>query len=324
MTQSLPPQGPHESDELMSGEADLRALYRKLPQNEPSPALDAAVLRAAADAVSSQHSPTSPGHSSARTTRNGLPRWLIGLGSAATLVLAVGLAWRMRSMPQVESPPPVTQEVTAQASSNSVMDESRVSASAGLLAPAATPPPPPMPAMQPPPPRIIQADRSGRSMKAVAERTTADRQTASTPPTPSAKPASMLGEVESKHAPVSAEGRAGADKVATSPVPIVSVPPTAPPTAAAELSMSTAPPSPSTPPAAPAAPVQEMAAAPAIPLDKSEAQDASPAEVVELDEIRRLFAEHDDEEAHRRLQAFHHLHPQWQLPQDLQARLRKP
>ena len=51
MTTQLPPQGPPEPDEKLPDEAELAALYRQLPQSEPSPALDAAVLRAAAQAL---------------------------------------------------------------------------------------------------------------------------------------------------------------------------------------------------------------------------------------------------------------------------------
>lgn len=54
------------------------------------------------------------------------------------------------------------------------------------------------------------------------------------------------------------------------------------------------------------------------------AQDASPAQTRELDEIRRLFAEHKDQQAQQRLEQFHRAHPQWQFAPDLEARLPKP
>ena len=44
----------------------------------------------------------------------------------------------------------------------------------------------------------------------------------------------------------------------------------------------------------------------------------------ELEKIRQLFAQRRDEEASRRLAAFQQAHPQWKLPPELQARLRKP
>ncbi|HEV2680036.1 MAG TPA: hypothetical protein VGV14_06025, partial [Rhodanobacter sp.] len=57
MTTQLPPQGPSEPDEKLPGEAELATLYRQLPRNEPSPALDAAVLRAAAQALAADAQP---------------------------------------------------------------------------------------------------------------------------------------------------------------------------------------------------------------------------------------------------------------------------
>ena len=48
MTTPLPPNDPPSADEPLPGEAELAALYRELPRSEPSSALDAAVLRAAA------------------------------------------------------------------------------------------------------------------------------------------------------------------------------------------------------------------------------------------------------------------------------------
>lgn len=47
------PDDARSNDERLPGEDELDALYRKLPRKEPAPALDAAVLRAAAAAVRS-------------------------------------------------------------------------------------------------------------------------------------------------------------------------------------------------------------------------------------------------------------------------------
>jgi hypothetical protein len=337
MTNSLPPQGPNEPDNPMSGEAELRALYGKLPQNEPGPALDAAVLRAAAEAVSSQRDHVSAGHSPARKVRNRPPRWLIGLGSAAILVLAVGLAWRMRSMPQVDSQPAVTEEVTAKASSNPAMDDSPVNSSAGTLAPAITPPsppPPPMRAMQPPPLRVIQAARSQRSMKTVAERariqTGRQQMAADMPPASPAEATATLGEVEQERARVAPEARSTADKLAAPAPPIISAAPIQPPTPTPELSLSIPPPAPPAPPTSSAPPARTPATAAtpaaqaAAQADELQTEGGTPAQSAEVDAIRQLFAQHHDEEAQRRLESFHRSHPQWQLSPELQARLRKP
>lgn len=71
-----------------------QALARRLaqagPQAEPSPALDARILAAARAADAG------PGM---RATRQRPRRWPVALGVAASLVLAIGLAWRLRPLP---------------------------------------------------------------------------------------------------------------------------------------------------------------------------------------------------------------------------------
>ena len=79
-----------------------------------------------------------------------------------------------------------------------------------------------------------------------------------------------------------------------------------------------------------AAPTAAMAAAPApAPVEEVAANTATtpnaadtPAQ--ELDKIQQLFAQHQDDEARQRLEAFHHLHPTWDLPPELRAQLRQP
>lgn len=308
MTKSLPPQGTHEPDVLLPGEAELRSLYGELPQTEPGPALDAAVLRAAAEAVSSERDITPAGNLSvarpaAQKTRARPPRWFIGLSSAATLVLAAGLAWHMRSMPQTDSPPTATEAISKKAVDTSAMgtsaaDASHASVSSAMLAPVAIPPPPPMPPKQPPPPHAIHAARL-QQLKAAAEQ-------ARIPPA---------------RAPVALQARSAANKVAAPPPriqPQVIMRAPLPPTAATLERQ---------PPAPPAPPAQSQAASPAssfMPVNDSRKQEIPAAQLAELDEIRQLFADHRDDKAQQRLEAFHRLHPQWQLPVDLQVRLRKP
>src|SRR5690606_14563195 len=83
-TQRMNPQPPPPSDEdLAREERELAALYRRLPNAEPDAALDARVLADADRAV-------------ARPARRRAQPWLIGLGSAAALVLVAGIAWRMQ------------------------------------------------------------------------------------------------------------------------------------------------------------------------------------------------------------------------------------
>jgi resuscitation-promoting factor RpfA len=68
-----------------------------------------------------------------------------------------------------------------------------------------------------------------------------------------------------------------------------------------------------------------MVAAPApVAAAADTATSASDTPTQELDKIRLLFAQGHDDEARQRLAAFRHAHPQWELPPELQAKLRKP
>lgn len=82
---------PYPPDPLSPEERELAQLTARLGlQGEPSPALDARVLAAA-------HAALQP----ARTARR-KPRWPVALGLAASMVLAVGIAWQLRPL---QSPP---------------------------------------------------------------------------------------------------------------------------------------------------------------------------------------------------------------------------
>jgi hypothetical protein len=70
-------------DDLLGDDGgEMGKLYRRLPRYEPPRRLDRAVLGEAARAV----------HSGKPPRRQ---RWVVGLGSAAGLVLAAGIAWRV-------------------------------------------------------------------------------------------------------------------------------------------------------------------------------------------------------------------------------------
>ncbi len=88
---------PHNDDER-----ELAALYRSLPHAGPDAALDEAVLGEAARAV-------------APVVRR-RARWPVALATAATVVLAAGLAWRMRQEAPV-APPPIASAKTEPADS---------------------------------------------------------------------------------------------------------------------------------------------------------------------------------------------------------------
>lgn len=301
MTTPLPPQDPREPDEALPGEAELAALYRQLPQNEPGPALDAAVLRAAAQALETQpaalverrKAPREPGDwvhpkpaavtpaAPAGSARKLRPRWLVGLSSAAALVLAAGLAWRMHESPRSESAP---------VGSGSVPPVQAEAATNAPMPPAPLPAPP-----KQPPPRIIAA----------------------APPAPMAAKSRRHAVADKQAAPISHDEQlAGAAPRAPADVTVQ---------ASNEIATSAA--KPAVAEAAASAPSLQatMAAAPApVAAAADTATSASDTPTQELDKIRLLFAQGHDDEARQRLAAFRHAHPQWELSPELQAKLRKP
>lgn len=280
----------------MPGEAELRALYGKLPQKEPGPALDAAVLRAAAQAVSA--SDTRPGKTRA-------PRWLIGLGSAATLVLAAGLAWHMRGMPPSDNvsdnvpavPDVATKAVNAPASaSRQISHDSATEKSA----PATPSPLPPEPAKQPPPKRIEGAARSGHVLKTMAD----------------------------KPLPQAVQGYAADSLAARSAAPVLQESEAARhPSSGAKAASSRAKPSPRILQQANTAKSLPAPAAPRLPAQVEETSTMHiPADVhaQQLQQIRQLYSLGRDGEARAKLLAFHKAHPHQELPDDLRSRLQQP
>ena len=301
MTTPLPPQDPREPDEALPGEAELAALYRQLPQNEPGPALDATVLRAAAQALETQpavpverrRAPREPGDwvhpkpvavtpaAPAGSARKLRPRWLVGLSSAAALVLAVGLAWRMHESPRSESAP---------VASGSVAPVQAEAATNAPMPPAPLPAPP-----KQPPPRIIaaapHAPMAAKSRQAVAD-----------------KQAAPVSRDEQQLAGVAPRAPADVTRQASNEIATSAAKPAVAEAAASAPSLQAT-----------------MAAAPApVAAAADTATSASDTPTQELDKIRLLFAQGHDDEARQRLAAFRYAHPQWELPPELQAKLRQP
>ena len=79
----------HHDDDSLPGEDDLKALYGSLPRKEPSPSLDQAVHRMAADAV--------------RPAKR-RARWPATAASVAVLVLAGGIGWRLHEQSPEREP----------------------------------------------------------------------------------------------------------------------------------------------------------------------------------------------------------------------------
>jgi hypothetical protein len=367
MNMPLPPQGPPGPDDELADDAGLAALYRKLPHNEPSPALDAAVLRAAAQAIAgaeitrlpqgerrkglreagdwvrprpvTEPAPLKPSPA-VETSRAPRHRSLVALASAASLVLVAGLAWHMREMPSRVDAPARSPAAAAKSAPQRLASQNHATSSTvgALASDSATP---------------VAAAAPAESMASnavVASRPLAPAVTdipAGGAPTVSANavvsPAMKNGMVDkTADSSTRAAHRESVSPSPTSPTPM--------PASVAELSAAPPMPEPAQPAQTPPPPVEEVSSvpvmqapapappAPALPspphivavapvagrADTSAATDVISPQARELEAIRKLFAEHHDDQAQQRLQNFHRLHPQWQLPADLQARLREP
>lgn len=360
MTTPLPPYGPPESDEKLPGEAQLAGLYRQLPQSGPNPALDAAVLRAAAQALASDEtspavlgverergdgahpksntsaSPASPSAGGARRR----PRWPIALSSAATLMLAAGLAWHMRELPPATSTP-AAMDSTAPAQATAAASLPRATPPAAAMPPAEPTPAPTMEPPEQPPPKMmvapLRAPTADALRKAVAEQS-AERASskakvtgglsryAPAPMAAPAAPAVALQETASNSVEAAPEMPA---TMAAAPAP--AAPPADHPMASQVVGDSAANSAarPTLDEVAHVAPrmqtrmpVAPTPFTPAADMDTTSYTSDTPAQ--ELGKIRQLFAQGHDDEARQRLTTFHLAHPRWDLPLDLQAKLRKP
>jgi hypothetical protein len=152
------PQNDRDFEAFLAGEdSDLARLYRRLPQSEPDAKLDAAVLAMARAAVEPQRR-NALRHAKDRHRR---PLWVVGLSSAAGIVLAAGLAWQMRgafndSLPsasQSAAPPSARADREVIPISAIVPPPEPAPADAGATLPEpSTPSPAAAPAAPPPPP----------------------------------------------------------------------------------------------------------------------------------------------------------------------------
>lgn len=114
-------------DPLDANERALADLLARDDMPGPPPQLDARILAAARAATTPAVVPRRP-----------RPRWIAGMGIAATLVLAVGIAWRLRPLPPRA---PVAPEAPVAVHVSEPMD--RVSAAPAAAADAVVAQPPP-------------------------------------------------------------------------------------------------------------------------------------------------------------------------------------
>ncbi|RAO77998.1 hypothetical protein [Dyella jiangningensis] len=273
----------HDDDPL-PGEDELKALYGSLPRKEPSPSLDQAVHRMAADAV--------------RPSKR-RARWPAMAASAAVLVLAGGISWRLYEQSPERTPMPAPAASGREAAT-----------SAGLAAPA-----PPRAAKATTEPAATAASSLATSTPAIAQRQHESIRMALKPRVLPAAPATRRAVPEAA-APSEPTAQ---DQVMEASAPL---PAPAPPVPAAAQAYAPSPPAPEARAndsrhamaaktmAAPAV----VAIAPADPTARNPAD--SPEQ--ELDKIRQLFAQQRRDEALQRLSAFRQAHPDIPVPGDLQ------
>ena len=127
---SHPPQSPHSLD------AEERALAKGLPRlpgrTAPGPDLDASILAAAQAAVL----PAKP----AGVTNRPRIRWIAPASLAASMVLAVGMAWQLRPLPELKAPQPAAAATDVAANERAVLMTEP--AASDKLAPMKVMPPP--------------------------------------------------------------------------------------------------------------------------------------------------------------------------------------
>jgi Meckel syndrome type 1 protein len=327
MNTPLPPDHHTPHDDALPDEAALAALYRKLPKSEPGPMLDAAVLRAAAEAISREPSRTATPAIHARARKPHV-RWLIPLSSAATLVLAAGLAWHMRDMPAAGAPTASKAPVAAPEAVTVASPSAGAPPVTDALS-ADTPPPPaqgmavtehrngivgspPAPAQRrPAPDRLLAAASAMKPEKKTSDREMTARASATIAESEPLPQDDALAKAQPSPAVESSgEARIAAQFVARDEAEAPRMAPAsmaapAPVLEAAPAMMSAAP----------------QAAAPAMPASADTTRNTADTPEQELAKIRLLFERHHDDEGTTRLIAFHRDHPDTPLPADLRTRL---
>ncbi|AIF48334.1 hypothetical protein [Dyella japonica] len=309
----------HDNDAL-PGEDELKALYRSLPRKEPSPELDRTIKRAAADAVRPAH-------------RRSAPRWPFAAASAAMVVVAAGLGWRMMQQPSSVPQVPVASSVSARSAP----------AAAPVSAMPAAPPSTPALANTTAPITPLAA-KSAPQVPALLPSGHENIRSAVKPkvvsPAPAPAPPPAIVEESTGAIPAPQENIATTPATVPAPAPPPPAPPAPPVQAQAAPAVIAAAPYANTADAASAAPAAALPlrqgyrasamksmtpAAPMqpAPMPASDATAPNPSDTPaqELDKIRLLFAWHRHDEAMQRLAAFQKAHPDMPLPDDLRAQL---
>jgi hypothetical protein len=296
-------------------ERELARVLRALPSGEPPAALDARILRAAADAAAS-----APARRRRALGLFGGGSALWGIGTAAAAVLALGIGWQAMygHQPLLPRSSPVALPADA-ASDDSVSVEFRDRTSlADKAGEAAGAPPPPPPAL---------ADREFprlRSRAPGATRVAPAAAAAPAAPAPEAFPEAGLDE----HVAARAEAGAAADAVAANAADAAfATEREAPPGAAVQRRAEAAETASLSAKAAQSAGVvAQRAEADRADRTQSNQAQAEPAQAGDavrmrpanwLAQVRSLRAAGKNEQARARLVEFHKAYPHWVIPTDL-------
>jgi hypothetical protein len=286
------PRRPDEELERLLAEdgGELGALYRRLPRVEPPRRLDRSVLGEAARAV--------------HGTRPRRQRWLVGLGSAAGLVLAAGIAWHVGHEP-LRQPSQAPAHGTP-----SYVPVQPIDAPARRREAAPTfelaPPAPAPAASAPPKPASADEAKAARAARPTAEHAPAAQRSATPPaapppmtaPEPPAPAALAVPSIQAS--PQEAAAQTGAKA-----------------TSADSASESEA----LSKPATDAAPKkrERSAGAPAPSSSAELRRDTQLAPELWLARIEQLLRQGRRQQAVESLQLFRRAHPDWQLPEELRA-----
>lgn len=279
---------------LGEGGGELGALYRRLRRVEPPRRLDRVVLGEAARAVRG------------RPPRR--QRWLIGFGSAAGIVLAAGIAWRVgqeasqqrpgAAAPQVIQVQPITE--SAPRRHERAADAARQSVAPPPAAMRAEPVAPPPPAVVAPPPARKAAPKAQSPARPAQTAPVAAPapfpEAAAPPPPPAPMSPPLAAPAPAASAPLSsAAANAAEDKIANG---------------AAEAESHAA-----------AAPLErKRSSAPTAPSTSAELRrDMQLAPADWLAHIRQLLHQGRRQQAAESLRLFRRAHPDWTLPPELDA-----
>lgn len=302
--------------DLTPEERDLAArLARAGGADGPSPALDAAILAAARAATASPAADEVPASSDGKVVplRRRTPKWPLGLGLAASLVLAVGIGWKVGTSVHGTAAPLAAEVADAAAADAAAMPASDEPMEAVMLPPRDDPspaPPPPLDTLDPSPPaRAEGVDASAIAQGALAapdadpmappaEAPAAFAREAAAAPAPMAPPAPAAPPAP----PPPAAAKATADAATGNELDRVTV--TGTRVRRAEASGAPAP-------AMQAEPEDAFDDAPPVSADSPEVRDAW------LKRIRALDAAGKADEARASLREFMRRHPDAELPEDL-------